>query len=78
MRDGLISIRLADTLLYLPPEEQLLQLKRRLAAAEEWERRSQLAAQTIRRYLDSAERIDLGELQCRIRNELTSLRAAAF
>ena len=45
-------------------------LERRLAVAKEREGRSQLVAQTIRTYLDSAQRIDLAELQCRIREAL--------
>jgi hypothetical protein len=70
MHSGQISVRMADTLLALPAEEQRTQLQRRLAAARERQRRSQLAAQTIRRYLDSAQRIDLSELQRRIREAL--------
>jgi hypothetical protein len=72
LRRGLISARTADNLFYLPTEEQRTQLERRLAAAREREGRSQLAAQTIRSYLDSAQRIDLAELQCRIRKALAT------
>jgi hypothetical protein len=70
LRRGLISARTADTLFYMQAQEQRAQLERRLAAARERQRRSQLVAQTIRRYLDSAERIDLSELQRRIQSAL--------
>jgi hypothetical protein len=60
---GQISVRMADTLLYLPPGQQRAQLERRLAAARERQRKSQLVAQTIRRYLDSAQQIDLAALR---------------
>jgi hypothetical protein len=70
LRRGLISVRTADSLFYLPLQQQQAQLQRRLAAVQQRQRRSQLAAQTIRRYLDSAQRIDLSELQHRIRETL--------
>jgi hypothetical protein len=70
LRRGLISARTADTLFYLSADQQRIQLQRRLAAAKERQRKSQLVAQTIRTYLDSAQRIDLSELQRRIRETL--------
>ena len=63
---------MGDTLLLLAPQEQRTQLERRLAAVQERQRKSQLAAKTIRSYLDSAQRIDLSELQCRIREALAT------
>jgi hypothetical protein len=54
MRSGLISVRMADTLLLLPAEQQL----------------AQLVARTIRQYLGRCERIDLEELQGCIREAL--------
>jgi hypothetical protein len=72
MRAGQISVRTADSLFYLPPGEQRAQLEHRLAALEQRERRSKAVAATIRSYLDSGQRIDLGELQGRIRSALAS------
>jgi hypothetical protein len=70
MRKRLISVRTADSLFYLPAEEQRVQLERRLAAAEQRERRSRLAAGVIRDYLESADRIDLEALRGLIREAL--------
>ena len=72
MRKGQISIRLADSLFYMPAEEQRRELECRLKAVEERQRRSRLVAATIRTYLGTAKRIDLGELQGRIREALAS------
>jgi hypothetical protein len=70
LRAGLISARTADSLFYLPPEEQRARLERRLAVAEERQRRSRLVAGVIRRYLDSARRIDLEALRSLIQGAL--------
>jgi hypothetical protein len=70
MRNGQISVRMADTLLLLPAEAQLAQLQRRLNEAAQRECKSQLAARTIREYLGRCERIDLEELQGCIREAL--------
>ena len=72
MRAGQVSVRTADSLFYLPLEEQRAQLERRLQAAEQRERRSKAVAATIHSYLDSGQRIDLGELQGRIRSALAA------
>ena len=77
MRSGKISSRTADTLFYLPAEEQRVQLKRRLAAVEQREHRSQTAAQVIRDYLGGAQRVDLVELQVAIRSALERLSDTA-
>jgi hypothetical protein len=65
-----ISIRMADTLLHLPPEQQRAQLERRLAAAREREQRSKAIADVIRGYLQSAEQIDLEALRSLIQRAL--------
>jgi hypothetical protein len=62
MRNGLISVRTADSLFYLPAEEQRVQLQRRLAAAEQRERKIRLAAGVIRDYLDAHKQVDLEAL----------------
>ncbi len=72
MRNGLISVRTADSLFYLPAEEQRVGLERRLQAAEQRERRSRLVAGVIRAYLESAERIDLEALRGLIRTALST------
>jgi hypothetical protein len=73
MRTGAISVRTADTLLYLPPDQQVAELNRRLQALQERERKSQTASMVIRRYLDSApKRIDLEELRTLIQTALGS------
>jgi hypothetical protein len=63
---------MADTLLYLPSEEQRIQLERRLAALEQRERRSRLAAGVIRNYLDAHAQVDLEALRLLIRTALSS------
>jgi hypothetical protein len=70
MRTGKISVRTADSLFYLPAEEQRMQLQRRLQAAEQREHGSQTAARVIRDYLSCTKRVDLGELQRKIRDAL--------
>ena len=77
MRSGKISVRTADSLFYLPAEEQRVQLQRRLAALEERQHRSQTAARVIRDYLGGAKRIDLVELQVAIRQALERLSQSA-
>jgi hypothetical protein len=57
---GLISVRTADSLFYLPAQEQRAQLEHRLQAVEQRERRSRLTAGVIRRYLDAHQEVDLG------------------
>jgi hypothetical protein len=70
LRKGLISARTADSLFYLPSEEQHAQLERRLQAAEQRERRSRLAAGVIRDYLDAHKQIDLDALRVLIKAAL--------
>jgi hypothetical protein len=50
-RQGLISARKADELLYLPPLEQLEALNRFLAERTERQRRSQVAAKVLHEYI---------------------------
>jgi hypothetical protein len=70
---GAISVRTADTLLYLPPDQQAAELNRRLQALQERERKSQTASTVIRQYLDSApKQIDLEELRSLIQEALGS------
>jgi hypothetical protein len=70
LRRGLISVRTADSLFYLPPEEQRVQLQHRLAALEQRERRSKAVAGVIRNYLDSTKQIDLETLRSLIQRAL--------
>jgi hypothetical protein len=70
MRSGKISVRTADRLFYLLPEEQRVQLQHRLQVAEQRQHRSQTAARVIRDYLGATNRVDLGELQAQIREAL--------
>jgi hypothetical protein len=70
MRTGQISVRTADSLFYLPAQEQRVQLECRLQAAEQRERRSRLAAGVIRSYLGAHKQIDLEALRSRIREAL--------
>jgi hypothetical protein len=65
-----ISVRVADTLLYLPPQEQLAQLERRLRFAQQRENKSKAIAQTIRTYLDDHQQVDLEELRLLIEGAL--------
>jgi hypothetical protein len=70
VRSGKLSVRLADQLLYLPKAEQKSELTRRLKAVADRERISALVAQTIREYLDTTLKVDLQELNERIRDAL--------
>jgi hypothetical protein len=53
---GQISAHRADTLLYLPPEEQRAQLNALLAEQADIARRSRIAAQVIKAHIDSGRR----------------------
>jgi hypothetical protein len=64
---GQISPRSADVFLRLTPEEQKVELERRLAEIAERERRHAIVARTIREYLDTTSKVDLQELNERIR-----------
>jgi hypothetical protein len=75
MRNGQISVRMADTLLYLPPQEQLAFLERRLQAAQQREQKSKAIASVIRSYLDAHKEVDL-ETLCSLMRE--ALKARAF
>jgi Asp-tRNA(Asn)/Glu-tRNA(Gln) amidotransferase B subunit len=70
VRSGKLSVRLADQLLYLPKAEQKAELERRLKAVADRERISALVAQTIREYLDTTLKVDLQELNERIRDAM--------
>ena len=72
MRSGQISVRMADTLLCLPPEQQRAELERRLRLAQEREQKSKAAASVIRNYLDAHAQIDLEALRLLIRTALSS------
>jgi hypothetical protein len=70
---GQISVRRADTLLYLEPPEQEARLAEFLAGRDTKVRAYQRAAGIINAYLQerrSPKRIDLHELECRIREAL--------
>ena len=58
---GDISAKRADTLLYLPADQQAAELERRLSEAHEREARHRLVAESIRGYLDglNGRRVDL-------------------
>ena len=71
VRSGKLSVRLADQLLYLPKAEQKAELTRRLKAVEDRERISATVARTIREYLDTTSKVDLQELNERIRSALS-------
>jgi hypothetical protein len=75
MRNGQISVRMADTLLYLPPQEQLSFLERRFQAAQQREQKSKAIASVIRSYLDAHKEVDL-EALCSLMRE--ALKARAF
>ncbi len=71
-RAGRISARMLDSMLYLSPTEQRAELERRLRIAQERGHKSQLAAQTIRDYLDEVhDRIDLQDSAGRIGQALS-------
>jgi hypothetical protein len=68
---GQISPRSADVFLRLTPEKQKVELERRLAEIAERERKHATVAQTIRQYLDTTSKVDLQELNERIREALS-------
>jgi hypothetical protein len=72
MEENQISARMADQLLYLPPAQQRAELERRLSALTEREERSRTAAEAIRSYLNTHDRIDLQDLEGRIRQALAT------
>jgi hypothetical protein len=73
MRTGAISVRTADTLLLLTPDQQAAELQRRLDLIQERQRKSRTASAVIRQYLDSApKQIDLEELRSLIQEALGS------
>ena len=53
---GKISVRRADQLLYLQPDQQRAELSRLLAVREEAARRSRIAAEVIRRHVNTGNR----------------------
>jgi hypothetical protein len=65
LRNGHLSLRKADQLLYMPAEEQ----HALLAAKADESHKYQLAAHTIEGYLErhTGERIDLAELAAQLR-----------
>jgi hypothetical protein len=69
---GQISPRSADSFLRLSPDQQVVQLERRLSEAHEREARHRLVADTIRKYLAQLDgkRVDLIELAEIIRKAL--------
>ena len=69
---GQISVRMADTLLYLPSEQQRAQLDRRLQAAQQREQKSKAIAGVIRDYLDAHKQVDLEALRSLIQAALAS------
>jgi hypothetical protein len=69
---GKISARRADTLLYLPPEEQLIELNCLLAVQAEAARRTRIATAVIKRHID-AGRHDLVALKADLQLALSSL-----
>jgi hypothetical protein len=56
LASGKISPRFADSLLYVPLQEQVARLNGHLAAKEDRERRSQIAAQVIKEHLSAGRR----------------------
>jgi hypothetical protein len=67
---GKLSLRLVDQVLYLPKAEQKAELHRRLNAIEDRERISAAVARTIREYLNTTSKVDLQELNERIRSAI--------
>jgi hypothetical protein len=67
VRSGKLSLRLADQLLYLPRARQRAELQRRLKAIEDRERISARVAAEIREYLDTHPKVDLLELNRRLK-----------
>jgi hypothetical protein len=72
MRCGRASVRMADTLLYLSPEQQRAELERRLTAAHRREQKSKAIAGVIRTYLDGHRQVDLETLRSLIQAALAS------
>jgi hypothetical protein len=70
MRTRAISVRMADSLLLLPPDQQAAELQRRLQAVQERERKSKTIAGVIRGYLDAHKEVDLEELRSLIQAAL--------
>jgi hypothetical protein len=70
LRKGLISARTADSLFYLPAEEQRAQLERRLQATQERERRSKAIGGVICGYLGRHKQVDLEVLRSLIQAAL--------
>jgi hypothetical protein len=70
--DGKISARRADTLLYLEPEQQLTELNHLLSVQEEAARRSRIAAEVIRQYVQCGKR-DLVALRADLQLALSSV-----
>jgi hypothetical protein len=68
---GDISAKRADILLYLPADQQAAELERRLAEIAEREQKHAIVARTIREYLDTVSKVDLQELNQRIREALS-------
>ena len=70
---GQISARSADTFLRLSPDQQTVELRRRLAEAHERETRHRLVADAIRTYLDNlnGRQVDLHQLGGIIRQALS-------
>jgi hypothetical protein len=77
-RDGRISARMADTLLYLGPKKQKAELERRLSEVKQREARHRLAATAISEYLDNLNGTppDLHQLAGIIKGALESHVAA--
>jgi hypothetical protein len=74
-KDGKISARKADALLYLDPQEQLTELNRLLSVREETVRRSKIAATVIREYVQAGKR-DLVTLRKDLQAALNSHQLA--
>jgi hypothetical protein len=67
VQSGKLSMRLADQLLYLPPSKQRSELHHRLKAIEDRERIRARVAAEIRQYLDTHPKVDLLELNQRLK-----------
>jgi hypothetical protein len=79
-RQGLISLRKADQLLYLSPAKQRMELARILSAAAQRQNASKLIAETIRGYLDNLgdRRLDLNELNRTLKEALSNVATATI
>jgi hypothetical protein len=73
LREGRISPRSADDFLRLSPDQQAVELERRLSEAQERERKHQLVARAIGTYLDNLDgrQVDLHQLGGIIRQALS-------